>query len=107
MTFKIITVTFSCQKKLKNEKHCCVNHKNILIYFWEYVFKIESTSPVTQSVSVVTITSMQKKFASAYGILPIEIPMSVEYISNGTFHISSSNDTKRSEVIHIVSTTIR
>ena len=53
------------------------------------------------------MTSMQTQIAAAYGIQLSDVPMSVYYISTGTFHVTTSNGTKGSEVIDMVSTTIR
>ena len=50
---------------------------------------------------------MKKQIASAYDIPVSEVPMSVEYISTGRLHVTTSNDTQESEVIDMVSTTIR
>ena len=73
---------------------------------WESVSKIESTSLVTHTVPSSTITSMETQIASAYGIPLDKVPVSVYYISTGTLHVTTSIDTKGSEVIDMVSTTI-
>ena len=58
-------------------------------------------------MSVSTIASMKKQIASAYDIPVSEVDMRVEYMSNGTFHVTTSNGKQGSDVIDMVSTTIR
>ena len=95
------------------KQHCKSSDKklfhsqNYFNHIWESVSKIESISPVTQSVFVSTITSMKNQIASTYHIPVSEVAMRVEYISNGTFHVTTSNGKQGSDVIDMVSTTIR
>ena len=74
---------------------------------WGFVSDIQSTSLVTRDVSSYTITSMQKKIASAYGISTSEVPMNVDYVTTGTLKVNIPDGVEKHETIGIITTVMR
>ena len=72
-----------------------------------FVSKIDIGGPVTEDVSTSKITQMKNDIASAYGITPEEVTMTVDYVAKGTLKMTFNSTMTEQEAMDSITKAIR